>query len=130
MRAIILIRVSCLTDRIIILSIHSSFDYYPRLLIWHSKDLINWTPVTSALHKYVGSVWAPDLVKYKNKYYLYFPANSTNYVITADAVGGHWSDPIDLKIGNIDPGHVVDAAGNRYLYFSNGRYVPLSAVTN
>ncbi|RYE27398.1 MAG: beta-xylosidase [Sphingobacteriaceae bacterium] len=107
--------------------VHSSFDYYPGLLIWHSKDLINWTPVTSALHKYVGSVWAPDLVKYKNKYYLYFPANNTNYVITANAIGGPWSDPVDLKIGNIDPGHVADAAGNRYLYFSNGSYVPLSA---
>src|SRR4051812_28165307 len=55
--------------------VHSSFDYYPGLLIWHSKDLINWKPVTHALHKYLGSVWAPDLVKYKNKYYIYFPAN-------------------------------------------------------
>ncbi|HEY4324374.1 MAG TPA: family 43 glycosylhydrolase, partial [Mucilaginibacter sp.] len=42
--------------------VHSSFEYYPGLLIWHSKDLINWIPVTHALYKYVGSVWAPDLV--------------------------------------------------------------------
>src|SRR5664280_697904 len=33
--------------------VHSSFEYYPGLLIWHSKDLINWDPVTNALHKYV-----------------------------------------------------------------------------
>jgi xylan 1,4-beta-xylosidase len=50
--------------------VHSSFDYYPGLMIWHSKDLINWTPVTNALYKNVGSVWAPDLVKHKNKYYI------------------------------------------------------------
>ena len=106
--------------------VHSSFDYYPGLLIWHSKDLINWTPVTSALHKYVGSVWAPDLVKYKNKFYIYFPANNTNYVVTADSINGHWSDPVDLKIGNIDPGHFTDAQGKRYLYFSSGEYVSLS----
>ncbi len=106
--------------------VHSSFDYYPGLLIWHSKDLINWTPVTNALHKYVGSVWAPDLVKYKNKYYIYFPANNTNYVVTADSINGSWSDPIDLKVGNIDPGHVTDAEGKRYLYFGGGGYVPLS----
>jgi beta-xylosidase len=106
--------------------VHSSFEYYPGLLIWHSKDLINWTPVTNALHKYVGSVWAPDLVKYKNRYYIYFPANNTNYVISADSINGQWSDPIDLKIGGIDPGHVVDANGKLYLYFSNGGYVPLS----
>jgi xylan 1,4-beta-xylosidase len=106
--------------------VHSSFEYYPGLLIWHSKDLINWTPTTNALHKYVGSVWAPDLVKYKNKYYIYFPANNTNYVVTADSINGPWSDPIDLKIGNIDPGHVTDSTGRRYLYFSSGGYVPLS----
>lgn len=106
--------------------VHSSFEYYPGLLLWHSKDLINWTPVANALHKYVGSVWAPDLVKYKNKYYIYFPANNTNYVVSADSIQGPWSDPIDLKIGNIDPGHVTDADGKRYLYFSSGGYVPLS----
>jgi beta-xylosidase len=106
--------------------VHSSFEYYPGLLIWHSNDLINWIPVTNALHKYVGSVWAPDLVKYKNKYYIYFPANNTNYVVTADSINGPWSDPVDLKIGNIDPGHITDAEGKRYLYFSSGGYVPLS----
>jgi xylan 1,4-beta-xylosidase len=106
--------------------VHSSFEYYPGLLIWQSKDLINWIPVGNALHKYVGSVWAPDLVKYKNKFYIYFPVNNTNYVVTADSINGKWSDPIDLKVGNIDPGHVADAKGKRYLYFSNGGYVPLS----
>ena len=106
--------------------VHSSFEYYPGLLIWQSKDLINWTPVTNALHKYVGSVWAPDLARYKSKYYIYFPANNTNYVVTADSIKGPWSDPVDLKIGNIDPGHVVDTDGKRYLYFSSGGYVPLS----
>ncbi len=106
--------------------VHSSFEYYPGLLIWHSQDMINWEPVTHALHKNVGSVWAPDLVKYKNRYYIYFPANNTNYVVYADALQGPWSEPIDLKVGNIDPGHVADAEGKRYLYFSNGGYVPLA----
>jgi len=82
--------------------VHSSFEYYPDLLIWQSKDLINWTPVTNALHKYVGSVWAPDLTKYKNKYYIYFPANDKNYVVTASSIDGPWSDPIELKVEGID----------------------------
>ncbi|RPI03229.1 MAG: beta-xylosidase [Ignavibacteriae bacterium] len=106
--------------------VHSSFEYYPGLLIWHSRDLINWAPLTNALHKYVGSVWAPDLIKYKNKYYIYFPANNTNYVVFADSIQGPWSDPLDLKVGNIDPGHITDEHGKRFLYFSSGGYVPLS----
>lgn len=106
--------------------VHSSFEYYPGLLIWHSTDLINWTPVANALHKYVGSVWAPDLVKYEGRYFIYFPASDTNYVVTADNIAGPWSDPVELEVSMIDPGHVVDEKGNRYLYFSSGSYVPLS----
>ncbi len=106
--------------------VHSSFLYYPGLLIWHSTDLMNWEPVTNALFKNVGSVWAPDLVKYGDKYYIYFPADNTNYVVWADQISGPWSDPIKLDITMIDPGHVVDDNGNRYLYFSSGSYVPLS----
>ena len=108
--------------------VFSSFEYYPGLQIWHSRDLINWTPVTHALHKYVGSVWAPDLLKYNNKYYIYFPANNHIYVVTANSIKGPWSDPVDLKVGtgDIDPFHFT-YEGKRYLYFSNGGYVPLSA---
>jgi xylan 1,4-beta-xylosidase len=106
--------------------VHSSFNYFPGLLIWKSKDLQNWTPVTHALHKNIGSVWAPDMVKYKNKFYIYFPVDNTNYVVWANAIEGPWSEPIDLKIGNIDPGHFTDSNGKRYLMFSSGGYVPLS----
>lgn len=106
--------------------VHSSFEYYPGLLIWHSTDLINWTPVANSLYTYVGSVWAPDLVKYDDKYYIYFPADNTNYVITADHIEGPWSEPVELAVTMIDPGHVTDEQGNRYLYFSSGSYVPLS----
>lgn len=106
--------------------VHSSFNYYPGLQIWTSTDLVNWKPVTHALHKNVGAVWAPDIVKHNNKFYIYFPANNTNFVVWADKISGPWSDPIDLKTGNIDPGHFADEKGNRYLYFSNGSYIPLS----
>lgn len=105
---------------------HSSFEYYPGLLIWHSKDLVNWEPVCRALTKYVGSVWAPDFFKYNNKYYIYFPADGKNYVITADKPEGPWSNPIDLNVGQIDPGHIVDADGERYLHLSGGYVVNLN----
>lgn len=73
--------------------VHSSFEYYPGLLIWHSRDLINWTPITNALYKYVGSVWAPDLVKYKN--------NSTTY--TSRQITRIMSLP---PILSVDPGAI------------------------
>ncbi|MFG6685792.1 family 43 glycosylhydrolase [Mariniflexile sp. HNIBRBA6329] len=106
---------------------HSSFNYYPGLIILHSTDLIHWERISHALTQNVGSVWAPDLVFVNGKYYIYFPAGGTNWVVYADSPNGTWSEPIDLKLsGFIDPGHVVDGEGNRYLYLSKGFVVKLT----
>lgn len=108
----------------------SSFDAYPGLVIWHSRDLVNWQPVGPSLFKNVGSVWAPDLVKHRGRYYIYFPGlrpdYRSNYVIWSDSIRGPWSNPIDLKIGQIDPGHAADDGGKRYLFLSGGNLVPLA----
>ena len=107
----------------------SSFDAYPGLVIWHSKDLVNWQPIGPALLKNIGSVWAPDLVKHGSRYYIYFPGVGpyrSNYVVWADDIRGPWSEPIDLKIGRIDPGHAVGPDGKRYLFLSAGYLVTLA----
>jgi len=106
---------------------HSSFNYYPGLLIWHSTDLIHWERVCHALNKYVGSVWAPDLVKHNDTYYIYFPAGGTNWVVYAKSPEGPWSEPVDLNLrGFIDPGHLTGPDGKRYLYLSKGFIIQLS----
>ena len=107
----------------------SSFDAYPGLVIWHSRDLVNWQPIGPTLFKNVGSVWAPDLVKHKGRYYIYFPGIApyrSNYVIWADNIRGPWSAPIDLKLTRIDPGHAVGPDGKRYLFLSAGELVQLA----
>jgi xylan 1,4-beta-xylosidase len=107
---------------------HSSFEYYPGLLVWHSTDLVHWERLGFALNRYVGSVWAPDLIYHDKRFYIYFPAGGTNWVVTAESAAGHWSEPVDLKLnGFIDPGHVVDDQGKRHLYLSKGYTVPLTS---
>lgn len=104
----------------------SSYDYYPGLLIWKSTDLVNWMPVTRALNTNVGNVWAPDFIKYKNKFYIYFPTDKGgNYVITADTPEGPWTTPVKIDVQGIDPGHISTPDGNRYLYVNDGRVVEL-----
>jgi beta-xylosidase len=106
---------------------HSSFEYIPGLLVWHSTDLLNWKRIGYALNTYVGSVWAPDLIYYGEKYYIYFPAGGTNWVVTADNPEGPWSEPVDLQLpGFIDPGHTVGTDGQRYLYLSKGYMIQLT----
>ena len=105
---------------------NSSFNYAPGLLVWHSTDLVNWTPIARALHALDGSVYAPDLVKYKGRYYIYYPAAGANYVVYADDIRGPWSQPVKLDLTGIDPGHVVGEDGKRYLYVDKGAIAPLS----
>jgi xylan 1,4-beta-xylosidase len=133
-------------------------DYYmmagggwPDQLIWHSRDLVNWAPVTRTLRKFDGGAWASELTYYKGKFYIYttqsdpsrgnvgqhrsllVPVRSQgdkqwkNIVMWADHPEGPWSDPIDLGVyGLFDPGHVVDQQGNRYLYFNRGMMIRLA----
>jgi len=106
---------------------NTSLNYFPGLRIWHSTDLKNWQPIGYALNKYVGEVWAPDFVKHGNTYYIYFPAYpGTNWVVTAKSPYGPWSEPTDLKVKGIDPGHIVGADGKRYLYFNDGKVAELN----
>ncbi|MDD5509138.1 MAG: family 43 glycosylhydrolase, partial [Bacteroidales bacterium] len=106
---------------------HSSYDFFPGLLIWKSKDLVHWERVTRALNTCVGEVWAPDLIKYNGLYYIYFPTNmGGNYVITAKRPEGPWSDPVHIDVNGIDPGHIATPDGQRYLYLNDGRVAPLA----
>lgn len=119
-------------------------DYYmvqsmaPGVLLWHSRDLVNWRPLGNALDVELGDIWAPELVRHGELYYLYLPVvqprgegqrpRFANYVCTASDPAGPWSEPVDLHVdGYIDPGHVADRDGRRYLYVSAGMAAPLSA---
>ena len=108
----------------------SSFDSYPGITIWHSRDLINWQPRKAALTKNIGSVWAVSLEKYKGRYFLYIPVKAepnSIFVIHADSIDGPWSDPIDLKLHkHIDPCHAVGEDGSRWLFLSGGDRIRLS----
>ena len=108
----------------------SSFQAYPGAVIWHSRDLVSWTPIVAALTQPIGTVWAMDLVKHQGRFFLYIPvlrdAGTGVFVTWADDIRGPWSTPIDLQIpGCIDPGHVVGEDGQRYLFVNGGRRVRL-----
>jgi len=105
---------------------HSSFNWAPGLLIWHSRDLVNWRPVASALPEYDGDVWAPDIVRHDGRWYIYYRTTGGNHVVTAPDVAGPWSAPVDLDLPHIDPGHVVGPDGRRYLHLSGGNAVELA----
>lgn len=104
----------------------STGEYRPGLSIFQSCDLVNWKLLCHPLHGFTGSAWAPDILEFEGKYYIYFCSRGSNWVIWSEYIDRGWSEAIDLKIGHIDPGHVVDEEGNRYLLLSENCIVPLS----
>jgi xylan 1,4-beta-xylosidase len=106
---------------------HTSGRYSPGLLIWKSRDLVHWTPVTRALNVTYGDIWAPEIVHHNGKFYIYSHSTTLgNFVISAPAIEGPWSEPVKLDVGEIDPGHVVGPDGKRYLHYSKGKVIGLS----
>lgn len=117
---------------------HSSFDAVPGLLIWHSRDLVNWAPVGPALQVPIAIGFAVDLVKHNGRYFIYIPfipapwsdkvqGAPQIWAIHADNIAGPWSEPVDLGIkGYIDPGHIVGEDGKRHLFLAGIARVPLS----
>ena len=128
----------------------------PSELVWHSRDLVNWRPVTRAMHRWDGGNWASEITYYKGRYYIYTtpvdprrdakPGLSLsqrsllgvplkdqsdkafkNVVMWADDPAGPWSDPIAIGVyGLFDPGHIADQQGTRYLYFNKGMMIRLA----
>lgn len=117
---------------------HSSFDASPGLLIWHSRDLVNWQPIGPALRKSLGTGFAVDIAKHEGRYFIYIPfmkapwskglrSFANIYVIHAPSMRGPWSDPVEVGVTDlIDPGHIVGEDGRRYLFFNGGKRVRLS----
>ncbi|MBB4860665.1 beta-xylosidase [Novosphingobium chloroacetimidivorans] len=114
----------------------STFEAYPGLAIWHSRDLVNWRLLASVLHANIGSVWAPELCRHGDRYFIYVSTRetkvpgtrTTSWVIWADKIEGPWSDPVDLDWpDHIDPGHAVGDDGSRWLFLSGGDRVRLAA---
>jgi alpha-N-arabinofuranosidase len=110
----------------------SSFAYFPGLPIFHSKDLVNWTQIGSALDRpsqlnldsagISRGLFAPAIRYHDGTYYITCTLvdRGGNFVVTATKPEGPWSDPIWLReVDGIDPSLFFDDDGKAYL-INNG----------
>jgi xylan 1,4-beta-xylosidase len=110
----------------------ASQQFSPGAVIWHSRDLVNWSPVIAALRRPVGRVSAVDLVRQAGRYFLYLAVlqggRPTVVALHADTIRGPWSEPVDLQVpGGLRPCHVVAEDGSRHLFFNGVRRLRLHA---
>ncbi len=114
----------------------STFEWFPGIPIYHSKDLKNWELLTHVLtddeQVYLRKlpsakgIWAPCLT-YSEKedlfYVVYGVMNSmnaryfdvNNYVITAKDICGPWSEPVYLHSSGFDASILHDDDGRKYI---------------
>ncbi len=111
---------------------HSSFEYFPGVPIFHSKDLINWKQIGHVLTRKSQlnldtvppsrGIWAPTLRFHNDTFYM-ITTNTTHggnfFVHTTDPYG-EWSDPVWIDMPRIDPSLFWDDDGKVYVQTSTG----------
>ena len=108
--------------------VNSSFQYFPGVPIYHSKDLINWEHIGNVLTKesqlplkdatsWLG-IYAPTIRYHDGTFYMITTnvRNGGNFMVKTKDPKGPWSEPIWLKQEGIDPS----------LFFENGKVYMVS----
>jgi len=104
----------------------SSFEYFPGVPIFHSRDLVNWTQIGNALERpsqlrlppgtpSSGGVYAPTLRHHDGRFWLITTnvSDGGNLLVTATDPAGPWSEPVRVTaVAGIDPDLAWDDDGN------------------
>ncbi len=106
----------------------SSFEEYPGLPIFHSRDLMNWEQICYAMtaengfhverNCMNGGVMAPTLRYWNGTYYIINTnfSHDGNYIVTAKDPAGPWSQPHWLRdVPGIDASLFFDDDGQCYV---------------
>lgn len=111
----------------------STFEWFPGVGIYHSKDLKNWRLVSRPLNRISqlnmsgnpdsGGVWAPQLSYHDGKFWLIYTdvkvtegqwKDCHNYLVTSDTIDGEWSEPTYINSSGFDPSLFHDESGKKY----------------
>lgn len=107
-------------------TVHSSFEYFPGVPIFHSRDLVNWEQIGYCLTRKSqlpldkappsGGIFAPTIRYHKGLFYMITTNTSGggNFYVTAEDPEGPWSEPVWIGNGGIDPSLFFDDDGKVY----------------
>jgi len=111
----------------------STFEWYPGVQIYHSRDLVNWDLVARPLNRAAlldmrgngdsCGIWAPCLSHADGKFWLVYTdvkrldgafKDAPNYITTCETIDGEWTDPWYVNSSGFDPSLFHDDDGRKY----------------
>jgi xylan 1,4-beta-xylosidase len=121
----------------------STFEWFPGVSLHRSRDLVHWRPLGGALTEErllrlsgvrdSGGVWAPCLSYADGLFHLVYSNvgdygnvfwDTPNFLVTAPAISGPWSDPVPLHSLGFDASMFHDEDGRSWLLSMVADYRP------
>ena len=109
---------------------NSSFEYFPGVPLWQSRDLKNWKQIGHVLTRdsqlelgncpASAGVFAPTIREHNGRFYMIttnvcrFPMGTPNFLVSTDDIHGEWSEPVSIRHMVIDPTLFFDDDGKAY----------------
>lgn len=108
--------------------VNSSFEFFPGVPVYHSKNLVNWDLIGHCLSRdsqvkllgarASGGIYAPTIRYHDGIFYMTTTNVSYggNFIVHSENPCGPWSEPAWVDQGGIDPSLLFDNDGT--VYFS------------
>ncbi len=106
--------------------VNSSFEFFPGVPIFHSRDLVHWQQIGYCLTRKSqlnldharasGGIYAPTLRYHNGTFYLITTLvdKGGNFFVTATNPAGPWSEPVWVDQSGMDPSLFFDEDGTAY----------------
>ncbi|WP_238900262.1 glycoside hydrolase family 43 protein [Clostridium sp. YIM B02500] len=112
----------------------STFEWFPGVSIYHSRDLEHWNVISNALSDEKAldltgidsacGIWAPNLTYSNGIFYLIYTIVYTNrsrfkdthnFMVISTDIKGPWSKPVFLNCSGFDPSLFHDEDGRKWI---------------
>lgn len=105
--------------------VNSTFEYFPGVPVFHSKDLVNWEMIGYCIDRPTQlpkglNIFATTIRYNKGTFYMITTniGAGGNFYVTATNPEGPWSEPIWIEAQGIDPDLFFDDDGKAYVISS------------
>ena len=105
--------------------VNSTFEYFPGVPAFHSKDLVNWDLISYCIDRPTQlpkglNIFATTIRYHEGTFYMITTNMGAggNFYVTADDPAGPWSDPVWIEAQGIDPDLFFDDDGRVYVISS------------